>query len=90
MDKINLLPCPFCGGEVYLEEAARTHDEWFGPRRMWGVVCRNTINLGGTCAIQQVPSATKEAAILRWNMRNGHAPEGGDDETIKPAYSGSR
>jgi len=61
-----LLPCPFCGGEVELE---RTIDK----RKWWGIVCRNTINLGGTCAVQIIPSASKGAAIARWNMRNGKA-----------------
>lgn len=63
-----LLPCPFCGGPVELERPAalpRGSNEWFG------VVCRNTINRGGTCAIEQRPSRTKEAAIDRWNMRGG-------------------
>ncbi|UXN73408.1 Lar family restriction alleviation protein [Devosia sp. A8/3-2] len=63
-----LLPCPFCGGAVFLERPTERPlhsppDEW------WGVVCRNTENLGGTCAIQQRPSRTKEAAIDRWNTR---------------------
>lgn len=62
-----LLPCPFCGGSVYIE---RTIDgrEWFG------VVCRNTMNRGGTCAIQQLPSASREAAIERWNTRAKSEP----------------
>lgn len=63
-----LKPCPFCGGAVSLEqpidrERAAPRDEW------WGVVCRNAMNLGGTCAIEQRPSRTKEAAIERWNRR---------------------
>lgn len=60
--KSELLPCPFCGGPVKLEHTVNSR-EW------WGVVCRNTINLGGTCAIQQIPSASKEAATERWNRR---------------------
>jgi hypothetical protein len=68
---VQLLPCPFCGGAVKLEEAERTRDRMMGERRWWGVVCRNTTNLGGTCAIQQIPSASEDAAISRWNMRNG-------------------
>jgi hypothetical protein len=66
-----LKPCPFCGGPVQLERAKDTRDPILGARRWYGVVCRNLINLGGTCAIQQRPSATQEAAIERWNMRNG-------------------
>jgi hypothetical protein len=64
-----LKPCPFCGGPVKLEEAHPTRDRMFGERRWWGVVCRNTTNLGGTCAIQQRPSASRGAAIERWNRR---------------------
>lgn len=60
-----LKPCPFCGGAVKLEQPVdRTpRNEW------WGIVCRNTTNVGGTCAIEQRPSRTKEAAIARWNRR---------------------
>jgi len=58
-----LLPCPFCGGDVRLE---KTIDR----REWWGVVCRNTEGLGGTCAIQQRPSASIEAAVTRWNTRS--------------------
>ena len=49
MDIGELKLCPFCGGGVSLEKAdiGRRHDEWFG------VVCRNTKNLGGTCCIEQ-------------------------------------
>jgi hypothetical protein len=42
-----------------------------GERRWYGVVCRNTINRGGSCCMEQVPSASQEAAIDRWNMRGG-------------------
>jgi len=57
-----LKPCPFCGGSVELEHTV-------GDRSWWGVICRNTGNRGGTCAVQILPSASKEAAIERWNMR---------------------
>lgn len=70
-----LLPCPFCGGPVKLEEAHIQRTKDFGARQFWGVVCRNTTNLGGSCCMEQVPSASKEAAIGRWNMRNGKAPK---------------
>ena len=64
-----LKPCPFCGGRVELEQT-------IDGREWWGVVCRNTINLGGTCAIQQRPSASKKAAVERWNRRtNSSAPD---------------
>jgi len=66
-----LLPCPFCGGPVQLEEALPTRHHLYGERRWWGVKCRNTINHGGTCCMDQVPSASQEAAIKRWNMRGG-------------------
>lgn len=68
-----LLPCPFCGGPVQLEEANMTRDRIMGDRRWYGVTCRNTINHGGTCCMDQVPSASVEAAVARWNMRNGVA-----------------
>ncbi|HDR9337674.1 Lar family restriction alleviation protein [Burkholderia multivorans] len=64
-----LKPCPFCGGSVSLERAHSTTDFIHGTRQWWGVVCRNTVNLGGTCAIEQRPSASPEAAIERWNRR---------------------
>lgn len=67
----HLLPCPFCGGHVKLEIAGVKRDRIEGAREFWGVVCRNTTNLGGSCCMEQVPSASKEAAIARWNMRNG-------------------
>ena len=69
-----LLPCPFCGGPVKLENPlGDQHRSW------WGVVCRNTINLGGTCAIEQRPSASKEAAIERWNRRAPVSAERGGE-----------
>jgi len=70
-----LLPCPFCGGPVQLELANVTFGRMYGDKngdRYWyGVTCRNTINHGGSCCMDQVPSASKEAAVARWNMRNG-------------------
>ena len=62
-------PCPFCGGPVELERTVGSYERVRNGRPFWGVVCRNTINLGGTCAIQQIPSASEEAAIERWNRR---------------------
>lgn len=64
-----LAPCPFCGGPVQLEEASTTRDRLYGERRWYGVVCRNTTNIGGSCAMEQRPSASKESAIARWNRR---------------------
>ena len=58
----HLLPCPFCGGPVYME---RTVDE----RKWYGIVCRNTLNRGGSCAVSIRPSASEEAAVERWNKR---------------------
>ncbi|WP_257829286.1 Lar family restriction alleviation protein [Burkholderia glumae] len=67
-DKLSeLLPCPFCGGAVVLEQT-------IDKRHWWGVKCRNTLNLGGTCAIEQIPSASPEAAVERWNRRVSPAP----------------
>ena len=70
-----LKPCPFCGGSVSLEMAGNNYSMAYGRREWWGVVCRNTKNVGGTCCIEQVPSASKEAAIGRWNMRAGDRQE---------------
>lgn len=68
-DTTPLAPCPFCGGPVQLEEASQTRDRLYGERRWYGVVCRNTTNIGGSCAMEQRPSASKETAIARWNRR---------------------
>lgn len=65
----DLLPCPFCGGSVTLERAHQSHSEIYGMRQWYGVKCRNTLNLGGTCAVEAIPSASPEAAIERWNRR---------------------
>ena len=65
----HLLPCPFCGGPEAMEEAYPTRSSMYGERRWWGVICRNTINRGGSCAIQQIPSASIDAAAERWNHR---------------------
>lgn len=70
MADAELKPCPFCGGAVELERTTGSYEKMHGQREWWGVVCRNTINVGGTCAIQQVPSASKEAAVERWNRRS--------------------
>lgn len=59
-EEIRLKRCPFCGGEVQLEETVK--------KGSFGVVCRSTKNLGGTCAIESIPSG-KKAAIKRWNTR---------------------
>lgn len=63
IDKEKLKPCPFCGGPVELETVKSR------AGTLYGVVCRNTGNRGCTCAMEQVPSRTAEAAIARWNMR---------------------
>lgn len=57
-----LLPCPFCGGPVDIEKT-------IDGRKWYGVVCRNTFNRGGSCAVSICPSASEECAIERWNMR---------------------
>lgn len=64
-----LKPCPFCGEPVELEQTETTFDSAVGYRRWWGVCCRSTRNHGGSCAVQIRPSASKEAAIARWNTR---------------------
>ena len=68
-ERAALLPCPFCGGPVNLELVKVDGTAMYGRREWWGVICRNTENRGGTCAVQQIPSASKEAAVARWNRR---------------------
>jgi hypothetical protein len=65
------LPCPFCSGPVKLESVTTKYSQEHGNREFWGIVCRNTFNEGGSCCMEQVPSASQEAAVNRWNMRNG-------------------
>lgn len=64
---MELKPCPFCGGAVELEQTINR--DQYGERPWWGVVCRNTGNVGGSCALQIRPSASEQAAIQRWNLR---------------------
>lgn len=88
---MNLLPCPFCGGPVELEETRPTYDDLYGRRRWWGVKCRNTENLGGTCAIEANPTASKEAAVARWNMRAPIGPKAPwPDYLGQPIHHGDR
>lgn len=67
LSEIELLPCPFCGGPVTIERTLNNRSN----RRWWGIICRNTINLGGTYDVQICPQVSPEAAAQRWNMRNG-------------------
>lgn len=69
--EVELKPCPFCGGQVRLEKAFEQRHEMFGRRKFYGIVCRNLTNLGGSCGMQQVPTASQGAAVARWNMRDG-------------------
>lgn len=64
-----LLPCPFCGCAVKLEKTHKNRHEIYGERQWWGVRCTNNVNVGGTCAIEAIPTASPEAAIERWNRR---------------------
>lgn len=66
MSDIELLPCPFCGGSVRMEEVRLKSGIWHG------IICRNTSNRGGSCAYECHPSRTPEAAAARWNMRSGY------------------
>jgi hypothetical protein len=74
-----LKPCPFCGESVRLQQASSEYNRIHGKRNSYGVVCRSTKNLGFTCCMEQVPSASIKAAVMRWNMRDGVA----DIETIE-------
>ncbi len=69
--EVELKSCPFCGGQVKLEMVCVERHKMFGLREFWGVVCRNKINHGFSCSIEQRPSASKESAVSRWNMRDG-------------------
>jgi len=64
-----LLPCPFCGVVPVIERCADTFDYLTGPRKWWGICCRSTLNLGGSCAVEIRPQASIEAAAKRWNTR---------------------
>lgn len=77
-ERAALLPCPFCGGPVKLEKAHQGRHEIYGMRQFWGIVCRNTMNHGGTCCMEQVPSASPEAAVARWNRRTPSSSIGED------------
>lgn len=44
----------------YINETHRTH--WDTPEEFFN-------NVGGTCAIESRPTATRETAIARWNTR---------------------
>lgn len=70
-EQSELEPCPFCGGKVDLETT-------IDGRKWWGVVCRNSKNVGGTCGISIRATASKEAAIKRWNTRAPKPVEGQD------------
>ena len=67
-----LLPCPFCGGPVALERARSTRDPIYGERKWWGVTCRNTINRGGTCAIEAIPRRGRVLChhFRDWNVQS--------------------
>lgn len=66
---IELKPCPFCGDPVKLEKSHVGKSFPHIGTQFWGVVCRSTKNHGGSCCMEQVPSASPEAAAARWNMR---------------------
>lgn len=69
--QIPLLPCPFCGQAVVMEELDETRDRNYGWRRWWGIKCRSTVNRGGSCVLEMIPQASPEAVADRWNMRDG-------------------
>jgi hypothetical protein len=64
-----LKPCPFCGGAVQIERCTDTFERLHGRRQWWGIVCRNTRNWGGSCALETTPQASIEAVVERWNKR---------------------
>ena len=88
-EKDELLPCPLCGGEVFIEETTSYYNEMYGNRKFWGVVCRNTRSPTGSCGISIRPRASKEAAKETWNTRRP-APVGVDEREAFEKWFHSR
>lgn len=55
-NEIELLACPFCGGEAILD-CLTDEDEYF-------VHCKS-------CEVQQIANYHKSDAVIRWNTRGG-------------------
>lgn len=73
-----LLPCPFCGGEVYLEEfdtLNMAHGEYVHEWAFWHYCPpmgkhRNVYGMGdGAITIESAYFETREDAIAAWNRR---------------------
>jgi hypothetical protein len=58
--KIELLPCPFCGGEAYLQD-------WGEVEPRWNVGCNN--NECKISSVNDVVCETEEEAFKIWNTR---------------------
>jgi Lar family restriction alleviation protein len=58
--ELNLLPCPFCGGEAKLDHLTAV-DDFF-------ICCTK-------CEIQQIANYNDYEAIERWNTRARQAPK---------------
>lgn len=58
MSEVELLPCPFCGGE------ATTFQKKFIDGRKFGIMCKETF-----CCIIPANFNKKEDAIKAWNTR---------------------
>ena len=65
-----LLPCPFCGGPVRLE---MTHRRFDGVQ-FWGITCRNTFGIGGSCA-EEINDAWADVCAANVANRDLPAPD---------------
>jgi Lar family restriction alleviation protein len=68
--RVELLPCPFCGGEAELNDLGDPQDDSF-------VSCTRP-----KCEVQQIARFTPEAAIAAWNTRP--TPDNGLREALEP------
>jgi Lar family restriction alleviation protein len=60
MEKTELLPCPFCGGEGGVVRTKDIAQWWYGE-------CRKA-----PCYSRNLASQTKEEAVARWNTRTNN------------------
>ncbi len=56
-----LLPCPFCGSSDAIAVTEGGDDDWI-------VACRNC---GANIGYVDITQGGRDAAITRWNLRNG-------------------
>ena len=61
-NNIELKPCPFCGGEAFLNFDPEAVEDTFGRKWAFNVFCGNCCATTGICW-------SKEQAIEAWNRR---------------------